>query len=185
MEMKTLATSVVSVLVLAVAAGAAGAASVAVSGAVTGGAALSVAGNGAPSFSLTLNGNDQTVSYTLPVEVIDPRGTGTGWNLTVTSTQFLDGAGHRFPAAASTITGTTNSCGPTSTCTTATNSVVNSNLALPAGVAAPAAVKYFNATATTGLGKVDVNATVSVLVPANVFAGTYNSTVTVSIVSGP
>jgi len=30
-----------------------------------------------------------------------------------------------------------------------------------------------------------VNATVSVTVPSNVFAGTYTSTVTVSIVTGP
>ena len=35
------------------------------------------------------------------------------------------------------------------------------------------------------MGKMDVSATVSVAVPANVFAGTYSSTVTVSIVSGP
>ena len=186
--MRKLATSLtplVAVLALAALAGSARAAAVAVSGVVTGGAALSVAGNGTPSFSLTLNGTDQTVTYTLPVEAIDPRGTGTGWNLTVTSTQFSDGSGHTFPTSASTITGTTNGCGPSSTCTAATNAVANSNLGLPAAAVAPAAVKFFNATAATGLGKIDVNATVSVLVPANVFAGTYNSTVTVSVVSGP
>jgi hypothetical protein len=32
---------------------------------------------------------------------------------------------------------------------------------------------------------VNANATVSVAVPSNVFAGTYSSTVTVSIVAGP
>src|SRR5205807_1115175 len=74
---------------------------------VTAGATLSVAGNGTPSFSLTLNGDDQTKTYTLPVEVVDARGLAAsgGWNLTVTSTQFSDGAGHSIPAAASTITG--------------------------------------------------------------------------------
>jgi len=50
---------------------------------------------------------------------------------------------------------------------------------------APAAVKFVNAAAATGLGTTNVNATVSVAVPANVFAGTYSSTVTVSIVAGP
>jgi hypothetical protein len=183
--MRKLLTGLGMVLALAGTAAAARAAGVAVSAAVTGGGALSVTGNGTPSFSLTLNGTDQTVGYTLPVEAIDPRGTGTGWNLTVTSTQFSDGSGHTFPATASTITGASNACGPSSTCTTATNNVANSNLGLPAGASPPAPVKFFNATASTGLGKVDVNATVSVLVPANVFAGTYTSTVTVSVASGP
>ena len=163
------------------------AASVAVSGTVTAGSTLSVAANGTPSFNLTLNGIDQTATYTLPVSVIDARGlsTGGGWNLTVTSTQFSDGAGHAFPANASTVTAVTAGCGTNSTCTLPTNSVASTNLALPAGATAPAAVKYINAANTTGLGTTNVNATVAVAVPANAFAGTYSSTVTVSIVAGP
>jgi len=39
--------------------------------------------------------------------------------------------------------------------------------------------------AASGLGKIDVNAAISVTVPANAYAGTYTSTVTVSIVAGP
>jgi hypothetical protein len=46
-------------------------------------------------------------------------------------------------------------------------------------------VKFFNATSGTGLGKVNVSATVNVAVPANVLAGSYSSTVTVAVVSGP
>jgi hypothetical protein len=163
------------------------AANVTVNGTVTAGTTLSVAANGTPSFNLTLNGVDQTATYTLPVSVIDARGlsTGGGWNLTVTSTQFNDGAGHTFAAGASTITGVTSGCGTSSTCTLPTNVVSNTNLALPAGATAPAAVKYMNAANATGLGTTNVNATVAVAVPANVFAGTYSSTVTVSIVAGP
>ena len=169
-----------------VAAVAARAATVAVSSTVNAGSTLSVAGNGTPSFALTLNGDDQTTSYTLPVEVVDARGlaSGGGWNLTVTSTQFDDGAGHTFPATASTITGATAGCESTSTCLLPTNGVAY-NLALPSGSVAPSAVKFFNAASPTGRGRVDVNATVSVAVPANVIAGTYSSTVTVSIVAGP
>lgn len=166
---------------------AAGAATVTASGTVTAGTTLSVSPNGTPTFNLTLNGVDQTATYTLPVSVIDARGlaTGGGWNLTVTSTQFNDGSGHTFPANASTITGVTSGCGTNSTCTLPTNSVSNTNLAVPAGATAPAAVKYVNAATATGLGTANLNATVSVAVPANVFAGTYSSTVTVSIVAGP
>jgi hypothetical protein len=166
------------------------AATVTVSASVVAGSTLSAAGTGTPSFSLTLNGADQTSTYTLPVSVVDARGlsTGGGWNLTVTSTQFNDGAGgHTFPATASTITGISPAptCGTGSTCTPPTNTVSNSNLALPAGSTPPTAVRYFNAANATGLGTVNVNATVSVAVPANVFAGTYSSTVTVATVAGP
>jgi hypothetical protein len=180
-------TCALILLVLALAAGVAHAATLTVNSTITAGTTLSVAANGTPSFNLTLNGVDQTATYTLPVIVVDARGlaSGGGWNLTVTSTQFNDGAGHTFPTTASTITGVATACGTSSTCTLPTNNVSNSNLALPAAATAPAAVKFLNAANATGLGTTNVNATVSVAVPANVFAGTYTSTVTVSIVSGP
>ena len=161
--------------------------SIVVTANVVAGTTLSVAGAGSPSFALTLTGDDQTTSYTLPVAAVDARGltTGGGWNLTVTSTQFDAGSGHVFPSSASTITRVTAGCGTGSTCTLPTNSVSNTNLALPSGSVAPTAVKYYNAATATGLGTTNVNATVSVAVPANVYAGTYTSTVTVSIVAGP
>jgi WxL domain surface cell wall-binding len=177
--------ALLATVALVPAAQAATTANVAVTGTVTGGAALSVAANGTPSFALTLNGTDQVATYTLPVEAIDPRGSGAGWNMTVTSTQFKDASGHTFPTTASSIIAAASVCGPSSTCTTPTNSISYTAFALPAAAIAPAAVKFFNSALNTGLGKVDVNATVSVAVPANVFAGTYNSTVTVAIVSGP
>jgi putative surface cell wall-binding protein len=179
--------AVLVVLVLAAAAAAVAAASsvTTITGTVTGGAALSVTPNGTPGFSLTLTGTDQVAAYTLPVETIDPRGTGAGWNLTVTSTQFKDSAGHRFATNASTVASASSGCGPSSTCTPAANSVAYTGLVLPAGITPPPAVKFFNAGAASGLGKVDVNAAVSVAVPANAYAGTYTSTVTVSIVAGP
>ena len=171
----------------AVLAGTAAAVTITVNGTVTAGTTLSVAANGTPSFNLTLNGVDQTATYTLPVAVVDARGrtTSGGWNLTVTSTQFKDASSHTFPANASTITGVTPTCGLNSTCTLPTNSVANTNLALPAGAIAPTAVKYVNAANQTGMGTVNLDATVAVVVPANVFAGTYSSIVTVAVVSGP
>jgi hypothetical protein len=163
------------------------AATVTVNATVTAGTTLSAAGNGTPSFSLTLNGDDQTATYTLPVQVVDARGlsAGGGWNLTVTSTQFSDGAGHSLPADASRITGVSSTCATGSTCALPTNSVSNTNLALPAGAGPPAAVKYDNAATGTGLGRVNTNASVSVAVPANTYAATYTSTVTVAVAAGP
>jgi hypothetical protein len=163
------------------------AAAITVQGTVTAGSTLTATGVGSPTFNLTLNGVDQTPTYTLPVSVVDARGlaVGGGWNLTITSTQFNDGSGHSFPTAASTITAVTTACGANSTCLAPTNAVANTNLSVPAGATAPAAVKYENAATATGLGTNTISATVQVAVPANVFAGSYSSTVTVAIAAGP
>src|SRR3954451_7100706 len=114
--MRNLALIIACCSVCAVLASSAAAAAVTLNGTVTAGSTLSVAPNGTPSFNLTLNGVDQTATYTLPVSVIDARGlsVGGGWNLTVTSTQFNDGSGHTFPATASTITAVTTGCGTNS-----------------------------------------------------------------------
>jgi hypothetical protein len=46
-------------------------------------------------------------------------------------------------------------------------------------------VKFFNAAANTGMGKFTNTPTIGVFVPQSSFAGTYTSTLTISIVSGP
>lgn len=175
------------VALVALAATSAAVAAITVQGTVNAGSTLTATGVGSPSFNLTLNGVDQTTSYALPVSVVDARGlaSGGGWNLTITSTQFNDGSGHTFPTTASTMTGVATVCGASSTCLAPTNAVANTNLAVPAAAVAPAAVKWENAANATGLGTNTVTATISVAVPANVFAGTYSSTVTVAIVAGP
>ena len=171
-------------LVLAAAASAATSDTTGVTVDVNSGPAVSVTGSSSPTFALTLNGVDQTTSYTLPLVVTDATGSGNGWNLTITSTTFVSGS-NTFPTTASTITGVTSGCASGSTCLLPTNSVSDSNLAVPAGTTAPSAVKFYNATSSTGRGTIDVNATVQVAVPANVLAGSYASTLTVASVSGP
>ena len=47
------------------------------------------------------------------------------------------------------------------------------------------ATKVYNAAANTGMGNFTVTPTVSVSVPANAFAGSYSSTLTIALVSGP
>ena len=165
------------------------AAAITINGTVTAGVTLTATSTNAPSFSLTLNGVDQTPTYTFGISVVDARGIGSGvpggWNLTITSTTFNDGAGHTFPTTASTITGVATACGAGSTCTAPTNSVANTNLSVPAAAVAPAPVKYENAASGTGLGTNTITGTVQVAVPSNVFAGTYSSTVTVAIAATP
>lgn len=147
-------------------------------------AALTVSTSASPTFSITLNGQDRTGTYTLPLDLIDSTGSGAGWNLTITSTQFATGApSETLPASASSITGVTSVCtvGP---CTTPTNSITYP-VGVPAGATPPSALKFFDAAVGTGAGEFTVTPTVSVSVPANSYAGTYTSTLTASVISGP
>jgi hypothetical protein len=164
----------------------ANAANITATATVSAGSGISVTTSATPGVSATLDGTDQTPSYALPLTVSDNSGSGNGWNVTVTSTTFSTGGGSpkTLSTSASTVTGVVSSCAGGATCTSPTNSI-GYPLGVPAGATAPTAVKLFNAAASTGLGGFTVTPTLQVGIPANTFAGTYTSTVTVAGVSGP
>ena len=134
--------------------------------------------------AVTLSGSDQTTTYSLGLTVIDATGSGGGWKLTITSTTFTTGT-HSLSTTASNINAApTVACTSGSTCTNPTNGVTYP-LGVPAAATAPTAVKFFNATANTGMGSFSITPTITVSIPANTFIGNYVSTVSVAIVSGP
>ena len=141
----------------------------------TSGMAMTLPSN--PSITDTLDGTDQIVSWSALLGIVDARGTGAGWNLTVSATTFADGAGHVLAAGSVTAVGAT--CQGGSTCTSAANAVT-----YPITISSTAA-KFFNAAASTGLGQVNVTPSMDVAIPGNAYAGTYTSTVTLAAVSGP
>ena len=145
---------------------------------VTGTAGISLNLPSSPSVSSTLDGTDQTASYSPVLGVVDARGTGAGWNLTISATDFSDGAGHTLLPG--TVTAAAQACHSGSSCTAATSSGISYPLTIT-GTAA----KLFNAAANTGLGKVDVTPTIQVAIPGNAYAGTYTSTVTLAAATGP
>ena len=149
---------------------------------VTGGSLTMTASDNPVFTSVTLNGTNQTTTDTIDVGVTDLTGTGAGWNLQITSTQFTNGS-QTLDTDTTTITGVTTSCDQT-TCTDPTNSTVTYSVTVPAGVAEPA-VKFFSADANTGMGDFTVTPTFSMAVPATTYAGTYTSTMTISLVSAP
>jgi len=151
---------------------------------VTGAGSLSLANGSTATLSDTLDGTDQTVGYTLPLTVVDARGSGAGWNLTLTSTTFNDGAGHTLSTSASSVASVAMSCNSGGTCTNATNSITYP-VTVPAGTTAPAAVKIFNSAANTGMGRFTITPTINVAIPGNSYSGSYSSTLTVAAVSGP
>ena len=172
-----------SALVVPLAGGPASASTVAT--ATIGAGTLSVSVPGAINFSDTLNGQDQTVTAGLAVDVKDATGSGAGWNLTATSTQFTSPGAITLPANAVTISGApTDVCDGGATCTLATNSI-GYPYSLPAGATPPAAAKLFDAASSTGLGDQTVTPTFALTILANTVQATYTSTWTISLVSGP
>ncbi len=149
---------------------------------VTGGS-LTMATADNPAFpGITLDGTTQSVSDAIDIDVKDLRGTGDGWHLEVTSTTFTDGS-HTLPTTAMTITGVTSACDGTA-CTDPTNGNTYA-ITVPADTVAPTAVEFFEATTATGLGDFTITPTFSLSVPATTYAGTYNSTVTLTIANLP
>jgi hypothetical protein len=135
-------------------------------------------------FSITLTGADVTSNSTQTFDVGDASGSGAGWNITATSTTFTAGS-HTLATTAVTVPAVpTVACDTGASCTTATN-LVNYPYTLPAGTTAPTATKIFSSAANTGLGNQTVTLVLKLSVPASAFAGSYNSTWTYTLNSGP
>ena len=135
------------------------------------------------SFSDSLNGLDQTVPAVLAVDVRDATGSGNGWSLTATSTQFASGS-NTLPTNSVTVTSAAEACDGGATCALASNSIPYP-YSLPAGSGPPSASKLFDAAASTGMGDQTVTPTFVLAIPASTAQGIYASTWTISVVSGP
>jgi hypothetical protein len=149
------------------------------------GSTLSLSTSASPTFSANLDNGDQTPTYTAALNAEDTRGTGGGWNATVSSTQFSTGAPNNYTLAtnASSLTGVAVASGP-GTSAAPSNSVAYP-VAVPAGSTAPTPVKFFNAASASGLGQFTLTPTIGVFVPQSTYAGSYTSTLTLAIVAGP
>ena len=150
---------------------------------VTGAGSLALSNGATASISSTLDGTDQTVSYSLPLTMNDFRGSGAGWNLTMTSTTFNNGT-QTLATSASSIASVASACTAGGSCTNPTNAVTYP-LTVPAAATAPTAVKVFNAAANTGMGRFTVTPSINVAIPGNAYAGSYTSTLTIAAVTGP
>ena len=151
---------------------------------ITAGTLAFVSAPGNITFAATLNGADQTVTQTQAIDVGDATGSGTGWNLTATSTTFTAGAKTLATTATTVTAAPTDVCDGGATCTLATNSI-GYPYTLPAATTAPTATKLFNGAANTGLGNQTITPSWKLSVPASTLTGSYTSTWTLSLVSGP
>ncbi len=155
---------------------------------VSGGLVVTVIGGGSVAFSnLTLNGTDQTVNPTgtPTIRVIDATGSNAGWNVTFTATDFISGA--------NTIPNTNFSFNPTggSLVRISGQAVDGTNGPKEAGGGSQVlsgSVKALTTSAGYGKGKYDytpATGSFSLTVPATTLVGTYTSTLTITLSSGP
>jgi hypothetical protein len=144
---------------------------------------LTVAAVDNPAFaSTTLNGTDQSQTDSIAISANDFTGSGDGWILQITSTAFTNGT-NAMANDALKITGVDAVCDG-GDCTLPTNGI-GYPFTVPADTAAPAAGTFFNAAAATGMGDFTVTPTFALAIPADTYAGTYNSTVTITIATTP
>lgn len=132
--------------------------------------------------SVTLNGTDQTETFSLPIVVDDNTGSGAGWDLTISLDTFTNGS-HTLATGTTRISSQPSASCNSGTCTNPTVSGVSYPLVLTADGSTTS--KFFNAAANTGMGNFTITPSFTVTIPANAYAGTYSSTFTISITSGP
>jgi len=141
-------------------------------------------------FSVTLNGADQTgvTSLAIPVSYTSNaqnKFATSGWKITATSTVFAGTTTSRtLSTTATTVSVTDDPSCTDQNCSNPSNSV-SYPLTLPAGTTAPPAVAIVNAAPNTGVGTNTETVQISVAVPANTYADTYQSILTLAAVEGP
>ena len=145
---------------------------------------LTVTSPGTVAFSaVTLTGTNKTATASAAVTPSDMSGNAAGWNVQATSTTFTNAAGKTLPTTATTVTAAT-AAAASGNCDLPTNSVAYP-VTLPAGATAPTAVKVYNAAAGTGGGPLTLTLSVQLAIPARAYSGSYSSTWTFTIASGP
>jgi hypothetical protein len=158
------------------------AASIGATANLTGGS-LSLAAPATITFAATLTGSDQTVTTPQAVTVTD----ATGWHLSGTSTTFTTSG---TPATTLPVTSVSIAAAPTAACATGSTCTLPTNqetypYPLPAGTTAPSATNFFDAKSGTGMGSQAITSSWGLFLPGSTTAGTYTSTWTITLATGP
>jgi hypothetical protein len=116
------------------------------------------------------------------MSVTNATGSGGGWSLTITSTQYHTTSipVYKLNVTASSIIGVSLSCRTSSPCKNPGN-ILNYPLPIPAATA-PAPQEFFQAITNSGLGTFTITPTIAILIPAKTNSGAYNSTAILTVV---
>jgi WxL domain surface cell wall-binding len=154
-------------------------------------------------WTTTLNGAAAQVVDTTTADqsltVNDARGSAAGWNVTVDATTFTSGANTLADGTTFSVNGDTTAkasttapdavCTVTGDCTVPTGDTATYPLAVTTAATAPTPVTLYSAAVGTGVGSVLIGSANPIgwwlSLPGNVAAGTYTSTIDLSVASGP
>ncbi len=164
---------------------------------------LSLTAPGSLAWAVTLNGVNQSVADTTAgdeqLAVSDETLTGFGWDVTISATTFTNGS-HTLPDTGTfVLTGGTSSvtasAAPSLACTLSCippDDALTYPVSVTTAGSSPSPVSVYEASADSGLGGILLGGSTAadplgwwVNVPGNAFRGSYTSTVTVAISSGP
>jgi hypothetical protein len=137
---------------------------------------------------ITLNGQAQETYAVLGAfNVIDARGSGAGWHVTVHADPFRQWDGAQYAAAGATLAGGSLTMSRPAVAAAATTiSAAPFVFAGPYTIDTSEAVTIASAAEGTGMGTYGFGGTMLTLsIPAGSYAENYRSTVTVSVISGP
>jgi hypothetical protein len=154
-------------------------------------------------WAATLSGNTQSVADAVSGDqqftVDDETGSGGGWHITVAATTFTTGT-HTLPNSGTfvltgSITSVAATTAPSATCVTSCtppSSTATYPVSITTAASSPTPATVYDVSAGSGLGPVTLGGHSAanpvgwwINVPANARAGSYTSTVTVAVVSGP
>ena len=135
-----------------------------------------------PSFTFTLTGATDNITYPSTFKVNDTTQSGLGWHVNITSTQWTTTGGQTLPTTATTITGVSAACTAGQTCVLPTNGISSYPITVPAATTAPDAITYYSANRGTGTGDVTLTTTFALSIAPGTHAGTYSSTITETLV---
>lgn len=164
---------------------------------------LSVTAPASLTWAITLNGVNQRIADAVAgdqqIAVSDETLTGAGWDVTISATTFTNGT-HTLPNTGTlvltgNISSITASGAPTLACTLSCippTDPVTYPVAVTTAASSPSPVSVYEASAASGLGGILLGGSSAadpvgwwVKVPGNAYRGSYTSTVTVAIASGP
>lgn len=126
---------------------------------------------------VTLDGTDQNTTGALGIfRVVDPRGTGTGWYLTMGSTDFeeISDASKKISSQAGGFAVTNANLAAVSG---------NGGVTASTGNLAPAALTILDSPSPNGRGINTTNPDLELQIPAETYVGTYSATVTGTLIS--
>ena len=154
-------------------------------------------------WTATGNGLDQQLADTTTAHqsylVNDATGSGAGWHVTVSATTFTTGTVTLANSGTFSTTGSTTSeaatTAPTAACSSGATCMLPTDVttypvAITTAASSPTAVDIYDTSASTGMGSITIGVGANpvgwwINVLAKTLAGTYTSTITLEVISGP